>query len=144
MRPHDDVRSRALRALSIACVLCGTSLLVIAARPAPTVSAPGVDDAVTVPRLPVLVVRRAVRLPALRRDPFAVPPAFRSSGPGAARRVLAVMGGSRQQALVEEDGRVRLVAPGDRIGGLAVTAIDAEGVHLEDGSTLTIAARGTR
>jgi hypothetical protein len=52
--------------------------------------------------------------------------------------VRAIVVGDPPRALVEEDGTVRVLALGDRIGALRITAITAEGLTLSDGSHLLL------
>lgn len=53
--------------------------------------------------------------------------------------VRAIVLGDPARALVEENGTVQVLAVGDRIGELRVTAITAGGVSLSDGSHLVLA-----
>jgi hypothetical protein len=55
-------------------------------------------------------------------------------------RVTALVAGAHPYALVDENGRTRIVAPGDRLGGDRVVAIDVTGVHLAH-ATLPLAPR---
>jgi hypothetical protein len=91
----------------------------------------------------------------LSRDPFVPTQAIREkleAGSGAAPTglapyapapvapiVRAIVVGDPPRALVEEDGTVRVLALGDRIGTLRITAITTEGLTLSDGSHLLLA-----
>ena len=65
-------------------------------------------------------------------------PSLPHTVPVAAPILRAVILGSPPRALVEEDGTVRVLAAGDRIGDLRVTAIGAQGVTLSDGTHLLL------
>ncbi len=91
---------------------------------------------------------------ALSRDPFVPEQAIREKIEGEsgatptgliagapvpiAPIVRAIVVGDPPRALVEEDGTVRVLAPGDRLGALRITAITAEGLTLSDGSHLLL------
>jgi hypothetical protein len=82
----------------------------------------------------------------VNRDPFVPNHAVREKregAPAAAPVIRAVVLGNPARALVEEDGTVRVLAVGDRIGDLRVTAITAGGVTLSDGThvPLTVVPR---
>lgn len=63
----------------------------------------------------------------------------------AAPRLLAVVTGPRPRALIDEQGRARLVGFGDQLAGARITTIDADGVRLDDGRRLTLSvAEGER
>jgi hypothetical protein len=64
--------------------------------------------------------------------PFAAVPA--------ATHLLAVVTGPQPRALVDETGQTRLLSIGARLGAARITAIDADGVTLDDGRHLTLAA----
>jgi hypothetical protein len=67
------------------------------------------------------------------------PPAL---GADATQRVTAIVSGSHPVAIVEFNAHARLVTVGDRISGRAIVAIDPDGVLLDDGSALHLAAPG--
>jgi hypothetical protein len=79
------------------------------------------------------------------RDPFVPTQAVVVSpqNTGSAPVVRAIVLGDPARALVEEDGTVRVLAVGDRVGGLRVAAITARGIWLSDGTRgpLTVARR---
>lgn len=54
-------------------------------------------------------------------------------------RVTALVTGAHASAIVEERGKIRVVTLGDDLAGERVTAIDAAGVHVTDGTTYHIA-----
>jgi hypothetical protein len=63
-----------------------------------------------------------------------------------ASHVDAVVTGPHAVALVTDAHGTRIVAAGDRIEGVSVSAIDADGVHLSDGRLLSLSksAQGER
>ncbi len=64
-----------------------------------------------------------------------------AGGPAIAPSVRAVVLGNPARALVEENGSVRVLGIGDRIGDLRVIAITSGGIALSDGSHLLLAAQ---
>jgi hypothetical protein len=56
---------------------------------------------------------------------------------------LAIALGAHPVAIVELLGRTQLVVPGDRLAGSTVSAIDADGLTLLDGTRLRFAAAGS-
>ncbi len=84
------------------------------------------------------------------RDPFAgeeTPAPSASAGPAAGIRttpapvviaVHAVVTGSAARALVEENGRVRIVEPGDALGNARVEAIVGDGIRLSNGTFISL------
>ena len=56
-------------------------------------------------------------------------------------RVTAIVVGQRSSALVIDGAATHLVAAGDRVAGATVTAIDANGLTLDDGRHLLLPAR---
>ena len=64
--------------------------------------------------------------------------AFPFGAPRAGARLFAIVDGPLPRALVEDAGRSRVIAAGDRFAGARVTAIDADGVVLDDGRRFTI------
>lgn len=79
----------------------------------------------------------AARNIAVLRDPF-VP---RAHDFPAATLVEAVIIGDRPQALVLMGSRTIIVGIGDRIEGLRVASIGADGVRLSDGTVLGLAVK---
>jgi len=61
--------------------------------------------------------------------------------PAIAPSVRAVVLGDPARALVEENGSVRVLGIGDRIGDLRVIAIGSGGIALSDGTHLLLATR---
>ncbi len=55
-----------------------------------------------------------------------------------AERVSAVVTGAHPVALIDDGATTHLVSVGDRYDGQRVVAIDADGVHLENGATLAV------
>jgi len=55
--------------------------------------------------------------------------------------VRAVVLGTPARALVEDEGKVRVFAVGDRIGELRIAKISATGITLSDGTRLPLAAK---
>ncbi len=74
--------------------------------------------------------------------PAAVVPTPPALGVDASPRVTAIVSGAHPVAIVEIDEHARMVRPGDRIAGRTVVAIDADGLLLDDGSALLLAAPG--
>lgn len=76
----------------------------------------------------------------IERDPFAAPPSLAQTSQRQQTRatVRAIASGSKAAALIEEDGRTRLVSVGDRVDGSVVSAIDAKGIVLLDGARIRI------
>jgi len=58
----------------------------------------------------------------------------------AAPIVRAVVTGDHPSALIDDGTATRLVAPGDRVAGASVTAIDATGISLDDGRRIALPA----
>ena len=56
----------------------------------------------------------------------------------AAPVVRAVVLGKHPKALLEIDGRTRIVGAGARLRGIAIDAVTAQGVTLEDGERLPV------
>ncbi|MBV8433780.1 MAG: hypothetical protein JO029_05810, partial [Candidatus Eremiobacteraeota bacterium] len=54
--------------------------------------------------------------------------------------VRAVLLGASPKALVELDGRTRIVEIGTRLGGTTIAAINAQGITLDDGERVPIDA----
>ena len=97
---------------------------------------------------------RAYRAPAVLRDPFAIPVRAAahdvtgmrvvqgaSTGipvPAANVRVTAIVEGADARALVEENGAVRVVRRGDRLGAWIVRSVEPGGVRLTNGSFIAI------
>lgn len=52
--------------------------------------------------------------------------------------VRALVIGMSPRAIVEVDGGSRVIAPGDKLGRMKVTDIDAAGVHLSNGTVLKL------
>jgi hypothetical protein len=52
--------------------------------------------------------------------------------------VRAIVSGLSPRALVEEGGRVRVVAPGDSLNGSRILRIDSSGVALQNGLRLSL------
>lgn len=81
--------------------------------------------------------------PVAVRDPF-VPEDIQTPGPTAARGAIqsaapavsiivhAVVTGDAARALVEDNGRIRIVQLGDPLGGSRVASITGQGVRLEN------------
>jgi len=59
-----------------------------------------------------------------------------------AMRVTATVTGAHPFAVLEDSNAARIVTVGDDVGARVVTAIDADGLHLSDGTTLPVAAPG--
>ncbi|GAC1501884.1 MAG: hypothetical protein NVS1B14_06470 [Vulcanimicrobiaceae bacterium] len=144
------------RANRIGLGVCGIGICAGAVFLAPLAAAPPVesdscDVAVREFEAPVPMRSPSSTIPGLARDPFAPlprPSQTPASGPNAtasnapsmrapaAVHILAVITGERNRALVVEEGRSRIVSPGDEVGGTHVMAIDAEAMTLADGSVL--------
>ena len=54
--------------------------------------------------------------------------------------VHAVIAGSPPEALIEEEGRIRIVSIGDPAGGSRVAAITANGITLRNGIAVRVTA----
>ncbi len=78
-----------------------------------------------------------------------IPPALRALPPnagageafpfGSPERVTAIVTGGRPFALIDDGSTTRLVGSGDLVDGERVVAIDVRGVHLDGGTTLSVA-----
>ncbi len=83
---------------------------------------------------PPIAATRIAPLPAnagAGRFPFA-------SAPPAAPRLLAVVHGPTPGALIDERGAARFVIVGERVAGARITAIDDDGLVLDDGRRIAL------
>lgn len=93
----------------------------------------------------------AINTPVVSRDPFIaqtsetesahVATATASKAAQGTAVVRAIVSGPSPRALVEEGGRVRIVADGDVVSGARVISIDETGVLLSNGTVLTLEGR---
>ena len=172
MKALDDYRRRQLACLSA--VLCTGSLLLfpIAGRTSLELASerPGFDTRFALPPLsiaspmPRLIVLRdpfspsdsaaTVMLSSQQHDDpiaFTLPPnrgAARTPLEDAASQpvlVRAVITGTlSSKALIDENGRVRVIGVGDKVQGSAVLSVDASGVHLTDGRRFSVTEEGNQ
>jgi hypothetical protein len=100
----------------------------------------GGDPALVSPA-PASPPARVVPFPILGSVPVTAPPAFAQGATGT--RVTATVTGAHPYAVLEGGGgSARIVTVGDTIGASSVVAIDAEGLHLADGTTISVAHPG--
>jgi hypothetical protein len=154
---YDDER-RTLMRLASMLILGGVAVLPLTTQGSSVAGAAGTTLQTETLRLPI-PTRLTFPGFSASRDPFVpdeevreklenaaihIPRAsLETSAQGAAPVIRAVVLGNPARALVEEDGTVRVLAVGDRIGDLRVTAIAAGGITLSDGThmLLTVAQR---
>lgn len=138
MRRLSPDRSRLLHA---AIALCAVALLLspLAARSARKFP---LDVPAEVAIAPVTPMPHETPFPKIyvERDPFAPPPEMAASSQTERTRAIvrAVASGAKASALIEEDGRTRLVSIGDRVDESLVTAIDARGIVLANGARVRL------
>lgn len=149
-------RSERAALAAIGCVLC-LGAAILAPRTARAGAFSAEQPAVETLAPATLRTAEAAALPLeVSRDPFisqapdesaaaakATPPPFAAGGataqPSSSPPALrAIVAGTHPYALVEVDGSVRIVAPGDRLGGSRVVAIDIDGLLLEGGMRMTL------
>jgi hypothetical protein len=142
-------RRRALR-WSIAASTIALLLVPLAALPGPAMEE-GASSAAP-PGLPELPERLVYPALNVRHDPFAratqPPGAEDDADPGivlppndgiaAAPIVRAVVLGEHPKALLEIDGRTRIVGVGARLRGIAIEAVTSQGIRLDDGERLPV------
>ncbi|MGD0969381.1 MAG: hypothetical protein ABR949_13970 [Candidatus Aquilonibacter sp.] len=153
---YDDER-RTLMRLASMLILGGVAVLPLTTQGSSVAGAAGTTLQTETLRLPI-PTRLTFPGFSASRDPFVpdeevrekldaaihIPSAsLQTSAQGATPVIRAVVLGNPARALVEEDGTVRVLAVGDRIGDLRVTAIAAGGITLSDGThmPLTVAQR---
>jgi hypothetical protein len=148
---YDDER-RTLMRLASMLILGGVAVLPLTTQGSSVAGAAGTTLQTETLRLPIPTCLTFPGFSA-SRDPFVpgeevrekldaaihIPSAsLQTSAQGAAPVIRAVVLGSPARALVEEDGTVRVLAVGDRIGDLRVTAIAAGGITLSDGTHMPL------
>jgi hypothetical protein len=79
----------------------------------------------------------------LSTDVIPAVPGTAAESSGTSPRITAVVTGAHPYALVETDGVHEIKGIGDRIGGSPVTAIDLDGIRLQNGERFAI-ARGAQ
>jgi hypothetical protein len=157
--PLDDASRRNVLSIAVSCCTIAVLLAPLAGRSSFELAAEqaAFDQRFkTPPPLPTKNVRGALRI---TRDPFAAEhTAIPSSASVAGTRVTqgqstgmsipalpsvtAIISGPSPRALLEQDGKIRIVAIGDRISGVEIVAITAAGVRLRGGALLSIAEDG--
>ena len=143
-------RRRLLR-WSIATSTTALLLVPLAALPGPAFDEN--SGRLAAPQVPAIPERLAYPALTVRHDPFGrptPPPATLgddsemvlppNDGLLAVPIVRAVLLGASPKALVELDGRTRIVEIGTRLGGTTIAAINAEGITLDDGERVPIDA----
>lgn len=129
------------RMLQASIALCALALLLLplAARSAKGVPADDADFKPIEVRTPPPAVTPFPRI-YVERDPFAAPREIASDASPIQTRltIRAIASGATQSAIVEEDGRTRLVSLGDRVDGSVVITIDAAGIALANGVRIRI------
>jgi hypothetical protein len=140
---HDANRAYITWCSLLVAAAAGTLLPLVAMPAAPGIAAMAaapqekpLHDASPWKAQPVLVAR----------DPFVPNPKYAPKAPEARTpvsapatatiAVKAIAIGRVPQALVEVDGKARIVAPGDRLGTVRVRAISPGRIELSDGSVL--------
>jgi hypothetical protein len=152
-----DRRSRAsiagLALTVLACAFASTPLVALGGAPVGAVARSKVAEKRPAPLL-VVTPRRdpfsgeipepkvAPSIPASSFPPIAPPPTPPVPSAGVTR-VTALVTGEHASAVLEENGRTRIVVPGDTIEGMRVVTVDVAGVHLADGVTLPVVPSGT-
>ena len=152
IRPLTGGQRRAAARCSLA--LCSVSLALLpvampplsAAETAPGLEAqppalPALPPALTYPSVAVDHNPFTRNVAPIAADDDALPPGFvlpPNAGILAPPRVRGLVAGGTPKALVEVDGHAAIVGIGTKLQGVAIVAIDARGILLENGERLTL------
>lgn len=152
-RPIEKCARRALVSGSLAIAICTLYVVPLAGSPSGYNSPSRLDD------LKSAIARRddpwKSTTVKVTRDPFLLEPIFtkasilprpagghRLGGPPAPQAsVVGVAFGQKPEAVIEVEGSIRIVAPGDFIKGVRIASILSDRILLNDGSVLLFSSK---